>query len=272
MNIKEYIESGILELYVTGSLTDLENQEVEQMIAKHPELKGELAAIESTLISFSELEAPMELPSSILEGALGKINEEKTSTEAPKVVTEAKVVPINSGSTKMFKMSLAAAVTALCVSLIGNFMLFNSNADAQRQLSELRDEQSVFADDLQIQKANYNKLEDKFAMISDPNISKISLAGIEGKESLSAIVYWNKNNQVVALNPTNLPAVPEGKQYQLWALKDGVPIDAGVFDNDGTIQQVKNIASADAFAITLEDFGGKPTPDLSQLQVLGETV
>ena len=46
MNSKEYIESGILELYVFGKLTDEEMAEVSQMAIQHPEVKDEITAIE----------------------------------------------------------------------------------------------------------------------------------------------------------------------------------------------------------------------------------
>ena len=37
MNSKEYIASGILELYVAGALSEKENEEVHAMMQKHPE-------------------------------------------------------------------------------------------------------------------------------------------------------------------------------------------------------------------------------------------
>jgi anti-sigma-K factor RskA len=61
------------------------------------------------------------------------------------------------------------------------------------------------------------------------------------------------------------------QQYQLWALVDGVSIDAGVFDaSRGTFQIMKAIAEADAFAVTIEQTGGAESPTLSTMQVYGE--
>ncbi|WP_350340234.1 anti-sigma factor [Paraflavitalea speifideaquila] len=45
---------------------------------------------------------------------------------------------------------------------------------------------------------------------------------------------------------------PAGRQYQLWALVDGKPVDAGMLDNCDGLCQLKNIQQAQAFAITLE--------------------
>ena len=46
MNVKDYIESGSLELYASGALNEEERKEAEAMIAQYPEVKAELEAIE----------------------------------------------------------------------------------------------------------------------------------------------------------------------------------------------------------------------------------
>lgn len=47
--LAEYLESGILEMYVAGSLNAEEMYGVEQMCAKHPELLAELEAIQDVM-------------------------------------------------------------------------------------------------------------------------------------------------------------------------------------------------------------------------------
>ncbi|MFT6883546.1 MAG: anti-sigma-K factor RskA, partial [Marinoscillum sp.] len=76
----------------------------------------------------------------------------------------------------------------------------------------------------------------------------------------------------IYLNSANLPELSGNQQYQLWALVDGKPIDAGVFDADGgQFQIMKGVARADAFAVTIEQSGGADSPTLSTMQVYGET-
>ena len=48
--IKEYIDSGILELYVAGALSEKESQEIYQLIQNHPEIENEVLKIEKTII------------------------------------------------------------------------------------------------------------------------------------------------------------------------------------------------------------------------------
>jgi mannose-6-phosphate isomerase-like protein (cupin superfamily) len=49
MDIKEFIASGILEMYVLGQATEMECQAVEELSLVHPEIKTELNTIEMAL-------------------------------------------------------------------------------------------------------------------------------------------------------------------------------------------------------------------------------
>ena len=90
-----------------------------------------------------------------------------------------------------------------------------------------------------------------------------------------ATVYWDTTSKDVYLLVNNLPQPPGEKQYQLWALLDGKPVDVGMIDNSSFIGekrlliQMKNVSGAQAFAITLEDKGGKPTPQ-GAMYVMGK--
>lgn len=52
-NITEYIESGILELYILGEVTPAEAAEVEQMAARYPAIRQELDAIRENLEQYA---------------------------------------------------------------------------------------------------------------------------------------------------------------------------------------------------------------------------
>ena len=54
MDVKAYIESGILELYIAGLLSDEENQEVYLLSELHPEIKEEILAIENAVQTLSD--------------------------------------------------------------------------------------------------------------------------------------------------------------------------------------------------------------------------
>ena len=73
----------------------------------------------------------------------------------------------------------------------------------------------------------------------------------------------------------NLPQAAPEKQYQLWAIVDGKPVDAGMVEESADasgklLLKMHNIPEAQAFAITLEKKGGSPTPTMEAMFVVGK--
>jgi hypothetical protein len=63
---------------------------------------------------------------------------------------------------------------------------------------------------------------------------------------------------------TGLPALEPGEAYQLWALRDGVPSSAGLFEATGPAQAVRvagDLADADALAVTAQPATSRTTPE-----------
>jgi anti-sigma-K factor RskA len=113
---------------------------------------------------------------------------------------------------------------------------------------------------------------DLLAMYQNPQNKVVRLAGVEKSPESSVVVFWNQQNNEVALVVDNLPKPEAGKQYQLWTIVDGKPIDMGMLDQEfgSKILQMKGTAgNVAAFAITLEKEGGSPVPTLEQMYVVG---
>ena len=106
--------------------------------------------------------------------------------------------------------------------------------------------------------------------LQDANTRVIQLAGLPPAPDAKAVVYWNPETQEVYFNPGTLPPAPEGKEYQLWAIANNTPVDAGLFHvTGGGAHPMKHIGAASAFAVTLEPAGGSPTPT-GEMYVLGK--
>ena len=83
-------------------------------------------------------------------------------------------------------------------------------------------------------------------------------------------MYWNPNSEEVYLSIQNLKELSEANQFQLWAIVDGKPVDAGVFDsNTEGLQRMKPVSGAVAFAVTIEPRGGNLAPTLETMQAMG---
>jgi anti-sigma-K factor RskA len=110
-------------------------------------------------------------------------------------------------------------------------------------------------------------------VMTDKNSLPVVLKGTPHAPDALAKIYWMKTTGDVYVDPSNLPAVPSGKQYQLWAIVDGKPVDAGMISTQKGIyhiQKMKSFGRAEAFAITLEKAGGSPTPSMDQMFVISK--
>jgi anti-sigma-K factor RskA len=100
------------------------------------------------------------------------------------------------------------------------------------------------------------------------------MVGTPNSPEALASVYWNQTTKEVYLSLQNMKELSQENQYQLWALIDGKPVDAGVFDGNvaGLIRMKDIPAGAGTFAVTIERRGGVPSPTLSTMQVAGNVI
>jgi len=123
-----------------------------------------------------------------------------------------------------------------------------------------------------VQRASFQATQEQLAIMSDPRTDVILLKGTGLEPDARARIYWDREGSAVHLDVMRLPEPPAGKQYQLWALVDGVPVDAGVFAMGGEVpllRSMKGVAAAQAFAVTIEQAGGSPTPTLEAMVLMG---
>lgn len=256
MDIREYISSGILELYVFGSLSGAEMKEVEELAALHPEIRDEIRNIEAAAegIAMANAVKPSDHVRDHLLNAVGN-NSARQET------------PVRAINSNRFPYMAAAMLAAVLLS--GNVYFLLKWQRTEEQLAQLTNEISVFASNFQQVKLNYENMEQSVALMTDPETKKVSLKGMEVSPQAAATVYWHPRSGRTMIAGMNLPAPPEGKQYQLWALADGKPVDAGVFRMEGNMQVVNTVLTADAFAVTLENAGGSPVPTLEKMYLQG---
>ncbi|MGV8994585.1 MAG: anti-sigma factor [Flavobacterium sp.] len=258
MDIAAYISSGIIEEYALGQTTQEENSILE-CVMKHNSEVAE-AVLEAQEILGDLAIAQRVEPSSDLKN---KIAAQLTFNDAESVLTEeSKVVQMStdrsntkSGNNNFWAI---AASLLLLLSLGWNILNTNSKNTEIESLSQSNDELKTQADAI----AQENNL----LLNSD----KIKLLGVETHPELYATVLYSADNQVF-LKLDKMPKAPEGKEYQLWAIVDGKPVDLGMYDenNSQKLQAMKTISKPQAFAITLENKGGSPTPTMEQMYVLG---
>lgn len=296
MDTQIYIESGILELYVMDALPTDERSEVERRAALEPTIAREISEIGEALSLLDRHHARpprAELRASILDAidrdatasssdatvasvppsgvASSAARNTVTDAASPKVIpfaqtsaTPASVAPRN------YMLAASWIIVVLSLGSAGYFGLqWRSAADEAEMLRE-ENRQLANANSLMASRAEGS--EHAMLIMRSADYHAVQLNGTEHAPTVHPVVYWNPSSREVVLIAKNLPQPPPGKQYQLWAIHDGHRIDAGVFDVDGHIdsmQRLKDIEAAEAFAVTLEQEGGSPVPDLTSIFAVG---
>ena len=277
MDIKKYIDSGILENYVLGLVSETEVQEVERNLQQYPELKTELNKIEIALETYAQAKAmpmPAGLSASImqsieaLESAPSPTSDNATTNSQP----QAAIPKANN------TLGIVLGV-ALLGSLLGSFFLYQQTQDLQAQLTQAETQVDDINDRMVALQLNCDekdgtieRLQEQIAVLKNPAYTPISMKGTDKAPTAEAIVYFNPADEKTYLDIGNLPTAPSDKDYQLWAIVDGNPTDMGVFDLTaavGGLVEVPHINNPQAFAVTLETKGGNPAPNLDELYVIG---
>ncbi|HEY5391880.1 MAG TPA: anti-sigma factor [Hanamia sp.] len=262
MNIEEFISSGLLELYAMGICSPGETKTVEDFLVEYPEARAELSNIEISLEKYAQANS-IQPASSVKEKVFNEI-----FPNASKEVISAPVVPITKSysGARFYKLVAAAVFILLIGSVVLNYTYFEKYHDAKNGLD-------VALQTIEQQSKKNEAMSTDLDVVTNKYTLPVVLKGTPHAPDAVAKIFWIKNTGQVYVDPTNLPTVPEGKQYQLWAIVDGKPESAGMIETSNGIyhiQKMKSFGKADAFAITLEKAGGSPTPTMDQMVVFSK--
>jgi anti-sigma-K factor RskA len=264
VDIKELIESGSLELYVMGSLPAEEMRLIDELRRTHPELNDEIARIEDAMIAYADSLA-ITPKADLKEKIAGKLNftvgldleEERVSSiqiQMPGIYKAAAVVFV----------VLVLGFAATTGYFYGQYKSLNS------RLIQLENEKTQLAAQVKQAVERSQNIKTQLAVVSDPANKTVELHGLDIAPAAKATVYWNKQAGTTFVDAAQLPATAANGQYQLWAIVDSKPVSLGVIAKDTLFQPMKAVKNATAFAITLEPLGGKATPTLANMYVMGK--
>ena len=260
METKEYIESGILELYVYGLLSEAENEEVTAMAKNNPEINAEIIAIEKAIIAISSSFSPFH--------SVANFEKIKEKLE----LKHAAVIQLEPTKNRSQYIGWAAAVLLL----VGIGYQYNQLDQTNTQVVNTEIEKAKLEKEFNVLKLKNTTNETSLAVVRDTKNTVVALGGQAVAPESFAKVYWNQETKVVYIDAAGLPEPPKGMVYQVWALKLSplTPTSIGLLENFDVNEQklfaVNNANEAEAFGITLEPAGGSLTPTMEQLYTLGK--
>lgn len=259
MKPQEYINSGLLELYVYGVLNDDENELISNMVNKYPEIRVEVEDIEEVLMALSTEVSPSYSPQ-IKDNILSHIKGRSSFSQPPKNTS---FVPYIGWAASILLLGGLLWVLTINNNLSGEVQVANEN------LNELEFK-------LQNQQALVANYESTLEILRAKDVTTYLLPGNKPvAPNAYAKAFLNTTEAFVYLDLAGLPDPPEGMVYQIWSLKLDplTPTSIAVIDDfegdTDKIFEIRDLPETQAFGITLEPKGGSESPNLEQLYVLG---
>lgn len=201
--------------YALGDLSAQEVEELQQLLSAHPELQAELNRLQETVAmlpyALPEQEPPTHLRDTILNAAQLEIPIDRPIAAVPR---RRKIPWAALGS--------AAAAALLVVLGADNYALRQRvqtlTADTRRLQQQLQDNQAIVA------------------ALQQPGLQVYNLEGTGQAKGSSGSLIVNPNQQVL-LTAQNLPTLPVGRAYRLWAVPVGAktPTYCGQFNSTQSI-------------------------------------
>lgn len=271
-DVKAYIESGVLELYVLGEVSHDERVEVEAMALKHPAVKAELAEIEASMERFAgeyAVEPPAGLRNRVLNSVLTNLANDNTfRSRQPEVTGKIAPMPVPEKN-DFYKYAFAACLALLVVSIVALADIYNQLQVSAHQVAALSTQNQHFSKTVSLQN-------DMLIMFRDTAYKLVKLQGTARNPSASMMLAWSpaKKKVMIDMGSLKLPVNDKRHQYQLWAIVTGKPVNLGVFDvkpdSAAAIKVMNPVENPQAFAITLEPRGGSVNPTMANLTVISK--
>lgn len=242
--VQEIIESGILEEYVLGALSDTQNQEVERYMQQYPEIQHEVFEIQETLYQYSlqYQESPRpELKNEILAQI-------ESATAVPATDKPLKTVPFIAYTGMLLGLIFSVTFAILWQNEVKN------TKKLQKQLQNAKNEYTICENTCKELKKAHDDL-----IINDKNCHIIAKLKDDKTHTCIATIYWSHLTKQAYYQIEKMPELPENKVCRLWCISNKTPVDAGLLKN--TAQGLKPVHSVcenvEAFAVTIEDKAGE---------------
>lgn len=246
----------LLAAYALDAVDDVERRAVERLVATDPAAARELASLTETaaiLGTAASATPPAELRSAVLD-AITHIPREvsdrawaadppgsDTSVPATAVAPgdELAAARVRAGQRRAVPRRtvwLAVAATALGAAAVPGAVAWQ-----QVQLTQRVEQEAVAVADL----------------LADPSVSVVRASVAGGGTAVGVLT-----DERALFTASGLDDPGAGKSYQLWVMRDGVPVpDAVMSDDDGRVRALTDdYAAGDGLAVTIEPDAGSELP------------
>ncbi len=245
-------DTGILEQYLLGELSEDQQIEVENILREDAELRAYFNKIENDFESMA-FENAITPPSHIKNNIFDTIqNQSVTQPDSIQVKNQ-----------RSTYLAIAASLAVLF--MIGSGWLYTQWQQSKNDMQLVQNETNDLKERIIVLEQNLNKTNGWYQAINNPNTLKLVLNGNQVSPASSAITYVNHKEKTILLNPQGLATLDSEHTYQMWADVEGEMIDMGVISAGQEMIAMKYIDHAESINITIEPAGGNDHPTVERL-------
>lgn len=241
---KRILEEGLLELYLTGELSEELTSIVEDALEKDKTLKAHFDALEADFerMGLEQAITPPNAVKSRLKKAIRR--QEKSMT---------------------YWLPLSIAAGFALIFGLSTFWLYAKWKDAEDNLNRLQTQTNQLQRKVDDMELEFRLTSNRFESINNPNVIPFVLYGNQKAPKGRAVAYVNHKSHQVLVNPKGLPLLPSDKTYQMWSDVNGEMINMGTLSPNDELVALKYIENAKSLNITIEPVGGSDHPTVEEL-------
>lgn len=246
---EEFLETGLLEQYALGLLSEEEASEVADYISKHPQVMSLYDELQDTMYNLAEshgITPPDRVKTKVMENI-------STTTDISNTTKSISWLP---------HLSTAAAI------LLGLSTLFYYNivTNLDKQLKTKSAEYAQLENDCELTKKTLDSQNKIYAFYKDTNTESAVLKGNEKLPKFEVVSRYNKSKSQLILDTNSRYSIGNDKMLCLWGDIDGEMILIAKI-NESTQGEIIDFSSdMTSLNVTLEDLKEEiDHPDVSQL-------
>lgn len=246
--LQDFLDSGLLDKYITGETTNIENQTVESYIDKYPRIKEEYDLLQDQLELTARAQA-VNPSHNVLDTVMQS-------------VTDSQVIQLQSRKRIPYWMSVAASIAAIAFATTSYF-LYNKNQVLVDENNTIAEEIFDLRSDIDNNNVLLNDVMKKLGKLDNPETQKYLIKGNDRAKDLKAVAYINTEEKSSLIDIVSLPELSDEQCYQMWAQMQDKMINLGILDSaDRNLKAMPYIEDALSLSITIEPKGGNKNASL----------
>lgn len=260
MDSEKILQSGILEQYVLGLVSDEESAEIEVYMVAYPEVNEKVQRLRSCMEHYTglhDISSPQKnskkAPLSNCDQLSGNARKRCLSVETKFGRPQQKEQLAEMQNHTRLLTALASISILFFAGL--SIYFYQKQASEASALAKVKQEFFELKEQHQMVVSQMRATNTDNALVTDKVTQKMKMKGVGVMPEAEVIVYYNAKQQRSLLDPVSLPEAPKDHYYQLWAEVDQQTVDMGTInqgaEKNGFIP-IDFVANADNFTITLK--------------------